>query len=81
MEIGAELEERAARMDDHLGAAVVVAQVDEEDAAVVALVVDPAGEADLLSGVFGTQFVASMGAIGMHGRGFRGTKRRLPRPP
>jgi hypothetical protein len=54
-------------VDDDLCAAVVVAEVDEEDAAVVALVVDPASEADGLPGVFWTKFVAGMSAEWMHG--------------
>ena len=56
--------------DDDLRDAVVVAQVDEEDAAEVALVMDPAREADGLAGVRGAQVVAGVGAvrIGGHGR-------------
>jgi hypothetical protein len=56
--------------DDDLRDAVVVAQVDEEDAAEIALVVDPAREADGLARERGVQFVAGVGAvrIGGHGR-------------
>ena len=61
------LEERAARVDDDLGAAVVVAQVEEEDAAVVALVEDPAGEAGGLARVLDAELVAGVGAVGVHG--------------
>ena len=49
--------------DDDLRDAVVVAQVDEEDAAEIALVVDPAREADGFPGVRGAQVVAGVGAV------------------
>ena len=55
-------------MDDDLRAAVVVAQVEEEDAAVVALVEDPAGEAGGLARVLDAELVAGVGAVGVHGR-------------
>ena len=58
------LEERARGIDHALGDAVVVAQVDEQQVAVVALAVDPAGEADRLAGVGEAQRAAGMGAIG-----------------
>ena len=61
-----EAEEAAGRVDDDLREAVVVAQVDEEDAAVVAQAEHPAGEADGLARVAGAELVAGMGAIGMH---------------
>jgi hypothetical protein len=56
--------------DDGLGDAIMVAQVDEEDAAKIALVVNPAREADVLPGVRGAEVVARVGAvrIGRHGR-------------
>ncbi len=62
---------RGGGRDDDLRDAVMVAQVDEEDAAEIALVVDPAREADGLPGVRGAQVVAGVGAvrIGGHGRG------------
>ena len=69
LEVRRLLEERAARVDDDLGAAVVVAQVEEEDAAVVALVEDPAGEAGGLARVLDAELVAGVGAVGVHGGG------------
>jgi hypothetical protein len=50
-----------------LGQAVVVAQVDEDQAAVVALAVDPARQAHIGAGVGGAQGAAVVGAIGVHG--------------
>ncbi len=61
-----ETEERTRRMDDDLRQAVMVAQVDEEDAAMVAQAVHPARKADGLAGVGGAQLVARMRTIGMH---------------
>ena len=40
-----------------------VAQVEEDEVAVVAAAVDPAHEDDLLAGVGGAQFAAEMGAF------------------
>ena len=45
---------------------VVVAEVDEEDAAVVAEAEHPAGEPDGLARVGGAELVAGMGAVRMH---------------
>ena len=59
-------EEAAARVDDDLREAVVVAEVDEEDAAVVAEAEHPAGEPDGLARVGGAELVAGMGTIRMH---------------
>ena len=53
-------------MDHDLRDAVVVAEVDEEDAAVVAEAEHPAGEADGLAGVLLAELVAGVCAIGMH---------------
>ena len=61
-----EAEEAAARVHDDLGDAVVVAQVHEEDAAVVAQAEHPAGEPDGLAGVFLAELVAGMRSVGMH---------------
>ena len=52
--------------NDDLREPVVVAEVHEEDAAMVAKAEHPAREPDGLSRVGGPEFVASMGAIGMH---------------
>ncbi len=59
--------------DDDLGDPVMVAQVDEKDAAQVPLVVNPARETDRLPGVRGAQIVAGVGAvrIGHGGESFR----------
>ncbi len=64
------LEGRRVRVGDHLGQAVVVAQVDEQEAAVVAHPVDPAGEADGLADVSGAERATGVGPVGVHG-GFR----------
>ena len=55
---------------DHLGDAVVVAQVDEQDAAVIADAMHPARQADLVARVLGSQLAASMRAIGVHRASF-----------
>ena len=54
------------RGQDQLGQAIVVAQVDENETAVVALAMDPAREADGLTGVGGPKGAAGMTAIGVH---------------
>ncbi len=54
------LVERLFRVDDDLGNAVMVAQVDEDDAAVVAHAVDPAGQFYRFSDIAFTQFPAGM---------------------
>ena len=59
-------EGRVAGLGDALGHAVMVAQVEEQQVAVVALAVDPAGEADRLARVVGAQRAAGMRAEGMH---------------
>ena len=59
-------EEAAARMDDDLREAVVVAEVHEEDAAVVAEAEHPAGKANRLARVFPAELVARMRAVGVH---------------
>ena len=51
------------RAKDDLGQAFTVAQVNENDAAVIAPRMHPAGEFDLLADVGGAQGVAVMGAI------------------
>jgi len=45
---------------------VVVAQIDEDQPAMVALAMDPAGQANLGAGVAGAKLAAGMGAIGVH---------------
>ena len=61
-----EAEEATRRVDDDLRKAVVVAEVDEEDSAVVAEAEHPAREPDSLARVSGAEFVACVRAIGMH---------------
>mgnify|MGYP006150839021 CR=1 FL=1 len=51
----------------------MVAQVDEQHAAVIALAMDPARQADGLADIGGAKLGASVGAIGVH-RTFRGTR-------
>ena len=73
-------------VEGDLGHALAVAQVDEDEAAVIAAVPDPAGEHDLLADVLGAQLCAAMGMHGMggaHGAGAvlrHGSPSRLRRP-
>ncbi len=60
VQVGAFMMERTVGMDDHLGQAVMVPQVQKGDAAMVADPVHPAGEADNLSHVGITKLAASM---------------------
>src|SRR5262249_14906845 len=50
-----------------LGEPVMVAQVDEKQAAKVALAVDPAGKTGLIAHVLRTQLAAGMRPVGVHG--------------
>jgi len=59
-------ENRIVCIDDALGQAVMVAQVDEQQAAVVAFAVNPAGDFDRLALVGKAKLTTSMGAIGVH---------------
>ena len=54
------------RIDDALGDPIVVAQVHEQQVAVVALAVHPAGQADFRAGVGQTEGAACVRAIRMH---------------
>ena len=56
-------EGRAAGVEHALGQALVVAQVDEEQMAVVALAMDPAGQPGRHADVLGPQLAAGVGAI------------------
>jgi hypothetical protein len=59
---------RAVAIGHDLGDAVMVAQIDEEHAAMVALAVDPARQADALPGLGGRERAAGVGTVGMgHG--------------
>ena len=57
----------APSIDDALGDAIMVAQIDEQQVAVIALAVHPAGQADFCAGIGEAQSAASVRAIGMHG--------------
>ena len=61
-------EERPLGLEHDLGDAVVIAQIDEQQLAVVALAVHPAREAHLLADLRGAKLAAVVGAIGMHAR-------------
>ena len=54
------------RIGHHLGHAVMITQVDEQQAAVVTDAVDPAGNPDFLSGVFGAELATGVAAVGVH---------------
>src|SRR5690606_32726987 len=62
---------RRIRIGDDLGEAVMVAQVDEEEAAMVAHAMDPAREADGLADIGLSQLCAGVAAVTMHGNVFR----------
>ncbi len=49
----------------------MVAQVDEEQAAVIAFAMDPAGQARWLARIGDAELAAGVGAIGVHGVGVR----------
>ena len=51
------------RIEDDLGEAVAVPQVDENDAPVVAPPMDPAAQSHGLVDMLSSQFVASVGAV------------------
>ena len=57
-------------MQHQLRQAVVVAQVDEQQAAVVALAVHPARQPDIGAGIRRPKGTAGVGAIGVHGEIF-----------
>ncbi len=62
------VEARGLGADHQLGQAIVVAQVDEHQPAVVALAMDPARQPDILARVRRPEGAAGMGTVGMHGR-------------
>ena len=64
------LEGRAVGIGHHLGQAVMVAQVDEQHAAMVADAMAPAGEPDGLADIALAERAAGMGAVTMHGWSF-----------
>ncbi len=57
------LEDRAGNIDHHLGHAIMIAQVDKQQVAVVALALDPARQAGLLADMLGPQLAARMGSV------------------
>ena len=57
-------------VDDHLGDAGAVAQVEEGESAEIALAVDTAAEGDGPADVFRPQVAAVMGSLGRHGRAY-----------
>ena len=61
------LEGRGIRIGDNLGHAIVVAQVDEEQAAMVADAMDPAGQADIGSDIGLPEGGAGVAAVTVHG--------------
>src|SRR5690606_26575962 len=54
-----------------LGDAVMIAKIDEQHTAVVALPVDPARQADRLPYIIGPQSGAAVGTVGVHQDSFR----------
>src|SRR5690606_37558375 len=60
-------ERLAVRAGDDLGQAVMIAQVDEQDAAMIALAVNPAREADAAADIGLAKLAAIVGAIDVHG--------------
>ncbi len=59
-------EGRIARVRDDLGQAIMVAQIDEQQPAMVALAMHPAREADILADMLGAKLTAGVRAIGVH---------------
>ena len=60
------LERRAVRVGHHLAQAVMVAQVDEQHAAVIAHAMHPAGQPNVLADVAVAERAAGVGAVTMH---------------
>ena len=58
---------RFGRIDNDLSQAVVVAQIDENDAAVVAYAMDPAGNFYSFANVFFAQLAAGVCSVSVHG--------------
>ena len=61
------LEQIAADVDDALGKPVMIAQIEEQQVAVVALGMDPARQPDLRAGMLVAEFPASVRAVRVHG--------------
>jgi hypothetical protein len=60
------LQDFAAGRGYDLGQAVVVAKVDKQHPAMIALAVDPARQADFLADVGGAKLGAMVGTVGVH---------------
>jgi hypothetical protein len=58
-------------MNDHLGDAIMIAQVDKQHAAMIATVVEPARKADSPADMAWTDVAAGMGTVRMHELLFR----------
>ena len=58
---------RAVAVGQHLGDAIVIAQIDEQHPAVIAHPMHPARQADLIADIGGFEIIASVAAIGVHG--------------
>ena len=67
------------RRDDALGDAVMIAQVDEDQPAMVAAAIDPAGDARGGADIGFAKLAAGVGAIGVHGRKTLRNLRNWPR--
>jgi hypothetical protein len=76
-------EQRRRHVDDALRDAVMVAQIDKQELAVIALPVHPAGETRALARIAQAQRAASMGAISVHqngsGAGAKARRQRMDR--
>ena len=59
-------ESRRIRIHDTLGYAIVIAKIDEQDAAMIADTMAPAGETNRFAGVGFTQVAAAMGTVAVH---------------
>jgi hypothetical protein len=62
---------RAVAVGHDLGDAVVIAQVDEQHAAMIALAMDPAREADILADMLAREGAAGVGTIRVHRNSFQ----------
>ena len=74
-------ERRIAAVGDDLGKPIMVAQIDEQQPAMVALAMHPSRDADRLADLFGAKLAAIMGAIGVHGIVFQCSGARVENAP
>ena len=61
-------ESRRIRVHHALGYAIVIAKIDEQDAAMIADTMAPAGETNRFAGMDFTQGAAAMGTVAMHNK-------------